>query len=382
VTFPSAVPVLTDGVVTLRAHREEDVEDLLEQALDPLVVEWTTVPVPSTIETSRVFATQIIPAGWETGTSWAFAVQAVDGAGRERFAGTVELRPESDHRAEIAYAAHPWARGRGPMERACRLAMKWAFEVQQVETIIWWANRGNWASRRLAWKLGFSCDGTLARWLPQRGRLLDAWVGTLGASEERTPRNPWYDVPNVTGRSVALRPYLPTDPDRIVQACADERTAYWLSRMPQPYTRADAEEYVLRRREVAAEGSALHWAVADPATNELIANIALFDIVPGHGAEIGFWTHPEARGRGVMTEACGLVVRHAFVPVEDGGLGLERVAVRASEGNSASRRVIEANGFVEVGRDRRGTRLRDDRLVDSITYDLLREEWSGPRDQV
>jgi len=189
-------------------------------------------------------------------------------------------------------------------------------------------------------------------------------------------------VPNVAGRSVALRPYLPTDPDRIVQACADERTAYWLSRMPQPYTRADAEEYVLRRREVAAEGSALHWAVADPATNELIANIALFDIVPGHGAEIGFWTHPEARGRGVMTEACGLVVRHAFVPVEDGGLGLERVAVRASEGNSASRRVIEANGFVEVGRDRRGTRLRDDRLVDSITYDLLREEWSGPRDQV
>jgi len=83
-----------------------------------------------------------------------------------------------------------------------------------------------------------------------------------------------------------------------------------------------------------------------------------------------------------MTEACGLVVRHAFVPVEDGGLGLERVAVRASEGNSASRRVVEANGFVEVGRDRRGTRLRDDRLVDSITYDLLREEWSGLRDQV
>jgi len=377
VKFPADVPVLSDGVVTLRAHRVDDVEALWEQALDPLMVQWTTVPVPSTLETSRAFATEIIPDAWESGTSWAFAIEATDESGRERFAGTVELRPEGDRRAEIAYAAHPWARGRGLMERACRLSLEWSIDTQGVDTVVWWANRGNWASRRLAWKLGFSCDGTLARWLPQRGKLLDAWVGTLGAGSPRAPRNPWYDVPHVMGRSVVLRPYQPGDLDRIVQACADERTAYWLSQMPQPYTRSDAEEYVLRRGELAAEGSAVHWAVAEPTTNELIANIALFDIRPGLEAEIGYWTHPGARGRGVMTQACGLVVRHAFIPVEDGGLGLERLAVLASETNTASRWVIEANGFVEVGRERRGARLRDGSAVDSIAYDLLREDWPG-----
>ena len=59
--------------------------------------------------------TKIIPEGWESGRSWAFAVEAADDAGTPRFCGTVELRDEGDRRAEIAYGAHPWARGRGLM---------------------------------------------------------------------------------------------------------------------------------------------------------------------------------------------------------------------------------------------------------------------------
>ena len=45
--------------------------------------------------------------------------------------------------------------------------------------MIWWAHAGNWASRKLAWRLGFSFDGTVRQWLPQRGELRDGWVGTL-----------------------------------------------------------------------------------------------------------------------------------------------------------------------------------------------------------
>lgn len=376
--FPQDVPVLTDGVVTLRAHREDDVESLLEQALDPVSVEWTTVPVPSSLDSSRAYATEIIPAAWDSGTGWAFAVEAHEtpGQGTPRFLGTVELRPEGNRRAEIAYGAHPWARGRGLMERACRLLLDWGFARHRLETVIWWANRGNWASRRLAWRLGFSCDGTLRRWLPQRGALLDAWVGALGASDRKEPRNAWLDIPRVDGRAVVLRPLRATDATRIVQACADERTAYWLSRLPQPYTRADAEEYLVQRYELAAEGTAVHWAVADPDTDALLAVVGLFRIVERHDAEIGYWTHPSARGRGVMTEACRLAVRHAFVPESDGGLGLERVAAFAADGNTASRQVLVASGLTECGRDRRGVRLRDGSFVDSIAHDMLREEWS------
>jgi RimJ/RimL family protein N-acetyltransferase len=72
-----------------------------------------------------------------------------------------------------------------------------------------------------------------------------------------------------------------------------------------------------------------------------------------------------------MTEACRLVVRHAFIAEEDGGLGLQRLVVRAAEDNTASRHVIEANGFTRTGRERASTKLRDGRLVDTACYDVL-----------
>ena len=373
--FPDDVPNLTDGVVTLRAHHEGDVPALLEQATDPLMVAWTTVPVPSSEDSSRTFATEIIPAGWARGTGWAFAVEAVDDDGVARFCGTVELRPEGDRRAEIAYGAHPWARGRGLMERACRLLLDWGFTTQRLETVIWWANRGNWASRRLAWRLGFSCDGTVRHWLPQRGELLDAWVGVLLHGDPRSPATPWFDVPRIDGPTVSLREYRDDDVPRIVEACRDEQTAYWLSRMPVPYTRDDARDYLEERRERCANGDGVTWAVVDPASDVMLACVSLFDVHAGRHAEVGYWTHPDARGRGVMTEACRLAVRHAFVPVEDGGLGLPRVSILHAEGNVGSQRVIERNGFTRTGRERAAATLRDGKVVDHLVYDLLVTEF-------
>jgi RimJ/RimL family protein N-acetyltransferase len=380
VKFPADVPVLTDGVVTLRAHREGDVLPLLEQATDPVMVAWTTVPVPSSEDSSRHFATRIIPAAWESGEAWAFAVEVTDDAGTPRFCGTVELRERGDRRAEIAYGAHPWARGRGVMEQACRLLLDWGFRHKHLETVIWWANRGNWASRRLAWRLGFSLDGTVRRWLPQRGELLDAWVGALTVSDPREPRTPWLDVPAIHGRQVLLRGYREGDAGRVQQACSHDRTQYWLRDLPSPYTIDDARAYLESRREQLATGGGITWAIADPATDDLLGTISLFDLKPGFEAEIGYWSHPGARGRGVMTEACGLVARHAFVPADDGGLGLQRVTIQAGVENTASRRVIEANGFTLYGIERRGTRLRDGTLMDTACYDQLVGEWSGVED--
>lgn len=373
--FPKAVPTLTDGTVALRAHRADDVPALVEQATDPLMVEWTTVPVPSTEETARDFATKVIPAGWRDGSAWAFAVEVRDASGAPRFAGTVELRDRGDRRAEIAYGAHPWARGRGVMERACRLLLEWGFTARRLETVIWWANKGNWASRRLAWRLGFSTDGVLRHWLPQRGELLDAWVGVLVAGDPREPRSPWLEAPRIDGPTVTLRPFGPDDAPRIVEACRDEQTAYWLAGLPSPYEKEDALTYIEGHPEQHASGSGVTWAVVDPATDLAVGSIGLFDLSRGRRAEVGFWTHPEARGRGVMTAAVRLVARHAFVPVEDGGLGLRRLVVLHSEGNVGSQRVIERNGFVRVGRERDAATLRDGRVVDHLVYDLLADEF-------
>ncbi|HZJ08043.1 MAG TPA: GNAT family N-acetyltransferase [Nocardioidaceae bacterium] len=377
--FPDDVPRLTDGTVTLRAHTAEDAQGAYEQCLDPVSQEWTTVPVPYSMEDARGFLTEAIPAGWRDDSEWAFAVEAADDTGTPRFAGTVSLRDEGDLRAEVAYGAHPWARGRGIMLRALTLLLDWGFEDKGLLTVIWWANKGNWSSRRIAWRLGFSFDGAVRQWLPQRGRLLDGWVGVLLSSEPGVPTCPWLEIPRIVGAKSVLRVHQPKDDGRVQEACSDERASYWLSNLPTPYTLQHAQEYAAARRESAARGTALHWAVADPRTDLLIANISLFDIKAGDDAEIGYWTHPSARGTGVMTEACGLVIRHAFIPVEDGGVGLRRLRIYAAQGNHASRHVIEANGFVETGRQRADTKLGDSIWVDTITYDLLESEYARRR---
>ncbi len=375
--FPDDVPTLTDGLVTLRAHTADDARGSWEQCQDPVSQQWTTVPVPYAMSDAREFVEGIVPRGWREDRDYAFAVQARDGEGVERYAGTISLRPEGSRRAEVAYGSHPWCRGQGVMERALRLLLEWGFTDLDLAMVVWWANKGNWASRKLAWRLGFTMEGTVRSWLPQRGELRDGWVGTLLREDPREPTSPWHDVPTIMGPGVTLRAFRDDDAPGIQEACADERIQHWLRDVPRPYTLGDARAFLEQRREKHATGAGLSWAVADPGTDELLANVSLFDLRPGRDAEVGFWTHPAARGRGVMTEACRLVVRHAFVPEEDGGLGLRRLRATAADGNAASVHVIRANGFTSVGREREGARLGDGTPVDLLVHDLLESEWSG-----
>ena len=371
-TFPDDVPRLTDGVVTLRAHHRGDVPATFEQGTDPTSQRWTTVPVPYTLAHAESFVTELVPSGWARG-QWAFAVEVLDD-GTPRFCGTVELRYDGDGRAEIAYGAHPWARGRGIVLRALTLLLDWGFEVQGLQTVVWWANVGNWASRRTAWRLGFAHEGTVRGYLPQRGRLLDGWVGSLQRSDPRTPRHDWLTVPVITGRHVRLRPFAERDVPRIVEACSDERTSHWVSQVPRPYTATEARAWLEDQRGHLATGSAVTWAVADLRTDLCLGAVDAFGIVPRREAEVGFWVHPDARGHGVAREACGLALDHCFAAYDGGGLGLTRVRIRSAEGNHASRHVIAACGCTLVGRERRALRLGDGTLVDVLCYDVLREE--------
>ncbi len=361
-------PAATEGdSVTLRAHAEDDVEAVYEQCTDPVSQAWTTVPVPYTRDQAKRFVREAMPGGWATDQEWAFAVD-VGG----RFAGTVSLRNEGEGRAEIAYGSHPAVRGTGVMERALRLLLAWGFEERGLRTVIWWANRGNWASRKLAWRLGFAVEGPVRQWLPQRGELLDAWVGTLLATDERQPATTWLVPPVVESPRLPLRLRGPLESDaqRIMEACRDPETRFWLSSMPDPYTEQDAASFVERRLERMAAGELLQFAVAGRDDDRLLATVSLFGIDRELASvEVGYWAHPAERGRGVMTEAVRLAVRHALLPEEDGGLGLNKAYAYAAIPNVASRTVLHRAGLAEAGLVRMGTRTRDG-LTDAMRYEV------------
>lgn len=362
------IPTLSDGTVTLRAHHGDDAEGAYEQCQDPVSQQWTTVPLPYTREDARRFVTETMPKGWADGSSWGFAVE-VDG----RYAGTVELRDEGEGRVEVAYGSHPWVRGTGAMTRAVRLLVDWAFADRGARVVVWRANKGNWASRKLAWRLGFTLEGTIRSALPQRGELRDAWVGTLLASDDRAPKGTWLEVPVLEADGLRLRPWRDSDVPRIVEACSDARTLTWLGTMPDPYGESDAFAWLEHQRENRATGDSVAWAVVDPTEDVALASVSFFHYTPELELEIGFWSHPDARGRGVMTRAMARVVEYAFEDV-----GVRRVIAAAAVDNTASRHVIEANGLTAWGTERFGTKVRSG-PADAVFYDVMIDEWRASR---
>jgi len=76
-----------------------------------------------------------------------------------------------------------------------------------------------------------------------------------------------------------------------------------------------------------------------------------------------------AHGRGVATEAIGLMVRHAFLK-----LNLHKLTAGMWATNTGSRRAFERNGFQLEGTLRQSF-WHGDRFVDEIRLGLLRAEW-------
>lgn len=366
--FPLSVPVLTDGVVTLRAATPADVEPMWEMTQDPDMQRWTAVPLPNTREMSEQFALHVTAQAWDQGTACMWVVEAEDDTGRPRFAGNVDLR--GGPVADVGFSLHPWARGRGIMAAAVRLAVDHGFTERGVEAVHWRAHVGNEASLRVAHACGFTLVGAAPAFLHERGRTLDAWTGVLRFGEAPYARAPWQDAPVLDADGVRLRPLRASDATRVAEACSDPTTRHWLRTLPHPYTPEVARAFVADCTWRAATGEKITWAVTDPRTDDLLALATLMHlggVNPG-SAELGYWAHPDARGRGVTGTAARAVAGWALSP---DGPGLHRLSLLAAAGNVASNRVAERAGFRRVGVERQAELLGDDTLDDLVSYDLL-----------
>jgi [ribosomal protein S5]-alanine N-acetyltransferase len=73
---------------------------------------------------------------------------------------------------------------------------------------------------------------------------------------------------------------------------------------------------------------------------------ALSNVVRGplQSANLGYWVAERANGRGLATKAVGEVIPIAF-----GELGLHRLEAGTLVDNVASQRVLEKNGFEQIG---------------------------------
>jgi RimJ/RimL family protein N-acetyltransferase len=177
--------------------------------------------------------------------------------------------------------------------------------------------------------------------------------------------------PPLSDGVVTLRPWREADASAIAEACRDAEIVRWLDQVPQPYTRADAREYIAAMAQNWREGTAASFAIADAATGDVVGSITVHWVDAEQGvAEVGYWVAPRARGRGVAPRAVRLVGGWAIREC-----GVERLQLRADVRNESSRRVAVKAGFHEEG-VHRSIRFspRHGHRVDYVMYSLLPDE--------
>jgi ribosomal-protein-alanine N-acetyltransferase len=374
--YPGSVPTLTDGVVTLRAMTLDDLDGCVEHCNDPETLAWTTIPTPYGREQGIEWITKFVPRSWVDGTDLTFAIEATHPDGVRRFSGGVSIRPREERVGELGYAVHRDVRGQGVGMRAVNLIVDWAFASLGIDVVLWQAYVGNWGSRRLIWKCGFTFNGTIAQFLLQRGVRRDTWIATLRATDDRSPKNDWLDPPELLTDRLRLRPVADRDIGRLTELNTDPRSLHFGGRVRGAH-QPDGAAALARMREQCATGNQYNWCIADRSTDQLVGIMQLFDLAGLDDTEVkpGYAIHPDSRGRGLVTEALSALVDWVFRPVDAGGLGKRRVTVSTAASNAASRHAATAAGFTHVSTHPSAFTIGTADFDDEVLYQRLNPTW-------
>ncbi|QDY79838.1 GNAT family N-acetyltransferase [Streptomyces qinzhouensis] len=143
-----------------------------------------------------------------------------------------------------------------------------------------------------------------------------------------------------TGPRVAIRPFTPADGDEFTAAA---RAATRLHR-PWLFPPRTAEEYTRYADRLTEGPGRAGFLVCGLADGGRIAGfITVNNIVAGafRSGALGYGAFAHAAGRGLLSEALGLVLDHAFGPAMD----LHRLEANIQPGNAASIALVKRAGF-------------------------------------
>jgi RimJ/RimL family protein N-acetyltransferase len=152
-----------------------------------------------------------------------------------------------------------------------------------------------------------------------------------------------------------LRPFEPGDAARVAELAGDYNVAKMCSRVPYPYSAAEAGEKIARHAGLRENGVGYIFAVtlapdgeagdeADGDSGELIGSCGAFAVNDGRAFEIGFWFGRPYWGNGYATEAVQALMDWA-------GVELGPTLFRADHfaDNPASGGVLRKLGFGRSG---------------------------------
>ena len=169
------------------------------------------------------------------------------------------------------------------------------------------------------------------------------------------------------GERCALRPWRLGDGAALV-SIANNRDI-WMNLgddFPYPYTLDDAAEWLAHCQKWPYSERCFAIEVEGHLAGG--AEVRIGGAASGHVAQISYWLGRDYWGRGIATEAAGLLTDFAFEQE-----GVTRCQAHVFGWNRASCRLLEKAGYTLEGRMLNGI-IKDGRYTDRLLYGCIREE--------
>lgn len=174
----------------------------------------------------------------------------------------------------------------------------------------------------------------------------------------------------MVNEDIYLRSVELTDAERIFQLTEANREYLreWLPWLDFTQNVEDSEQFIKTCIQHHAEQTGLNTVIVYK--GEVVGMVSFNAINKLHrNAAIGYWLASEYQGKGLVGRAVQALIDYAFSELK-----LNRVEIRAAEGNSKSRMIAEKLGFKNEGHIRQAEWLYD-HFVDHIVYGMLAEDW-------
>lgn len=156
--WPTQVPTLQYGLITLRKPEERDIVPIFEGVQDPIIPKYTRIPAFYPIANAEHYVRERSPNGFTNRTELQLVIEYDD-----KFAGAISFHSMAleDARAEVGYWLTASARGKGIATAATKLFTQFGFEsihFHRIEALI---NATNISSQKVILNTGFVQEGVL-----------------------------------------------------------------------------------------------------------------------------------------------------------------------------------------------------------------------------
>jgi RimJ/RimL family protein N-acetyltransferase len=160
--WPTDVPTLSHGLITLRPSRESDIQSIYEACQDPLIPKFTTVPTNYTMAHAEFFIREKAPQSFLNQSELLLIIEKGVGADT-RFVGPISFHSfdVANESAEIGYWISREMRGSGIGKIACQLLTDYGFTTMGYKRIQAHVNVENIASRKLLLASGYTLEGII-----------------------------------------------------------------------------------------------------------------------------------------------------------------------------------------------------------------------------